>query len=364
MSATNEVVLVRLLQQLNEAALSAPSWEPALKTLCESLGSLRATLCVFDEHGRRCAACVSWCNETATLGHCCDRRSEEGCALLTALLSGGERSALASPRGLSVTELWREGSRRAFLLLSRLSNHTGAPAAPVDSTVLAPLLPFLRHSFQTALRVDSGERRNTMLTETLEHSPVGVLLLDDLGRAEYVNPAAQGILDQADGLQLDPDRRLRAVREAEDRALRALVESALQPGAGRSGRGYLSVSRSSGRPPFCLALAPISHGRSALGTEHRGVRLFVSDPIARRDISAERLQQLFRLTPKEALLAEQLTHGATLAEAASAVGIAEKTARIHLQGLFRKTATRRQVDLLRVLLASSGLRASAPEGDA
>ena len=51
-----------------------------------------------------------------------------------------------------------------------------------------------------------------------------------------------------------------------------------------------------------------------------------------------------------------------MTRAAAALGIAEKTARIHLQSLFRKTRTRRQVDLVRLLLAGPRLPPAGPTG--
>ncbi len=66
---------------------------------------------------------------------------------------------------------------------------------------------------------------------------------------------------------------------------------------------------------------------------------------------------LFRLTEREWELAALLVAGHSLESAASAMRISRNTARVHLQSVFAKTQTSRQMDLVRVLMT-----ASAPQG--
>jgi DNA-binding CsgD family transcriptional regulator len=58
------------------------------------------------------------------------------------------------------------------------------------------------------------------------------------------------------------------------------------------------------------------------------------------------LIQNFHLTPAEARLLQQLVSGASLHEAASALGIAEATARTHRNHIFTKIGVSRRSDLL------------------
>jgi DNA-binding CsgD family transcriptional regulator len=61
------------------------------------------------------------------------------------------------------------------------------------------------------------------------------------------------------------------------------------------------------------------------------------------------LQQLFALSPGQARLTTLLMTGRTVREAAPVLGITEGSARQYLSRVFRKTATNRQVDLIRVV---------------
>ena len=85
------------------------------------------------------------------------------------------------------------------------------------------------------------------------------------------------------------------------------------------------------------------------------VALFIADPDRDPDPGAEVFQDLYALTPKQAELAAWLVKGDTLKNAAAKMGISEKTARTHLEQIFRRTATRSQNELLRLLLATRTL---------
>lgn len=62
------------------------------------------------------------------------------------------------------------------------------------------------------------------------------------------------------------------------------------------------------------------------------------------------LRVIIGLTPAEARLASALLQGTSLDEAAAQLGVTRNTIRTQLRGLFIKTDTHRQSDLLRVLL--------------
>jgi DNA-binding CsgD family transcriptional regulator len=70
------------------------------------------------------------------------------------------------------------------------------------------------------------------------------------------------------------------------------------------------------------------------------------------EISIELLQRLFGLTRAEAAVTEKIAAGETLAEAASALMISQQTARTQLKAVFRKTNTRRQAELVKLVLST------------
>ena len=56
------------------------------------------------------------------------------------------------------------------------------------------------------------------------------------------------------------------------------------------------------------------------------------------------------LTSREASLAEPLARDVTLTNAAATLGITRENARVHLKRIFSKTETRRQAELVSLIL--------------
>lgn len=64
------------------------------------------------------------------------------------------------------------------------------------------------------------------------------------------------------------------------------------------------------------------------------------------------LKNRFGLTPAEVRLVLRLVSGDSLRSAASALGIKYETVRTHLKSIFQKTGTRRQAELVIVVIRS------------
>jgi len=363
-----------LLQCLCDAALDDVIWGRFLEALCRNTGSVEADLFVVDPLAKRYTSCIVCDLERGWIGQCDPEPGAEpvwteletvpatgtdvplpppllepnACPVGVAVALG---SAPPDPR-LWVTELWQYDDRQAFLALRR---QTDGAFQGEEEQRLEAVLPFLRRAFLVAYRLETGERRNAMLLRAVEHGSTGVVLLEAHGQIVYANGAAREILTQEDGLLRDGSR-LRALRESDNEALQALLHGAIgpAPSAQRASGGVISVPRPSGRTPYSVVAVPVSLRPTVLRRDEAVATVFISDPMTLCEVDGPHIRQLYHLTPREVRLAVLLAGGTTVADAAQALGIAEKTTRIHLQGLFRKTGTRRQVDLVRLLLASPG----------
>jgi DNA-binding CsgD family transcriptional regulator len=113
----------------------------------------------------------------------------------------------------------------------------------------------------------------------------------------------------------------------------------------------LEIPRPSGRPPLISTVMPLgveNSERLLMPPAHAIV--FVKQPEDKPRLDLGRLANIFGLSPRQAALTGLLAQGATLADAAAALGIGFETARWHLRTTFDKTGTRRQVDLVRLVL--------------
>ena len=81
--------------------------------------------------------------------------------------------------------------------------------------------------------------------------------------------------------------------------------------------------------------------------------LFVTDPERPQEAPAELLRRLYGLTSAGAPVLEALVAGNSLKRAAARLGIAYETARSHVKSVLDKTNTRRQVDVVKLVLSTS-----------
>ncbi len=195
-------------------------------------------------------------------------------------------------------------------------------------------------------RLAQAQRRAGDLEDAIEHLETGLILLDGLGRARFVNAAARHLL--GDGLELGRDRRPTATRPAERPRLAALLAAAAM---GRSS-GPLLLARARGGPPLHLDAVPI-RGRgptadtlsAAAGTRH-GIMLLLRDtaPSAPAGI-AEQLRQL-GLSPAQARVAELVGQGLAPSDVAETLGLGIATVRTHLKAINAVLGLARQGELV------------------
>jgi len=174
----------------------------------------------------------------------------------------------------------------------------------------------------------------------------GVLLLDPTGGILFANRAAEEILSAQHGLRR-ANGSLHAERVEEIERLRALI--AAPDGAPEGATAYpVAFSRRETRLPltgFVVPLAPAADQEPA-------AILFVTDPDCEHRIRQDALQLQFGLTRAESTIALAILSGDGLAAAARRLGVFTTTARTHLDNVFRKTGTRRQAQLVHLILQS------------
>lgn len=147
-------------------------------------------------------------------------------------------------------------------------------------------------------------------------------------------------------LWLDGDRV--ASSSHADRLARALADARLH------GRAVLSLPRPD-RLPLMLRLQPASRPPAAASTADAHWWLWLRDP----DLEAPDgmlLRELFGLTPTEARVACLLARGDDSAGIAAALGVRTNTVQIHIKSLLAKTETRRQAQLVALLLRSVAMQ--------
>jgi DNA-binding CsgD family transcriptional regulator len=218
------------------------------------------------------------------------------------------------------------------------------PFGSAEFEVLQILAPHLKRAFQVQRRLAASWQRN----EALDRLRDGVVLVDRGARVLFANAAAEDLLKDKDGLRTDRGL-LTAPFAAQTAALRALI-------AGQG--GSLSLPRPR-RAPLGIVVVPMRGEASWLIRDQPAALVFLADADGDAAPPDQRLQAMFGLTRAQAALAREIARGEGLDAAAERLGIARATARTHLADVFAKTGTRRQAELVRLLLRiSPGLRDS------
>lgn len=176
-----------------------------------------------------------------------------------------------------------------------------------------------------------------------------VMVLDVRGRVAYRNAAAKALLASDAGLSLvrGIDRNWRLCDATVLDAIRQVTGFGAR---GRCGQRTVVIPSHDCGARLVLHIQRCPPTRSLSGP-HAVVR--IHDPLASGDggLEAGVLRQSFDLTEVEAEVAMALAQGMNPAEISRQRGVSRTTTAFHLRNLFAKTGTRRQPELVRVLLA-------------
>lgn len=210
-------------------------------------------------------------------------------------------------------------------------------------------LPWKKGTGETAREADL--QAHALAMETLDRLRLGVVLVGKDGSVSFVSRAARSILDEDDGLSLGPFG-LRSTDDLAAGRLRKLLPgpagSASEPG------GLVMVERSASRRPLSVLVTPLEPSPPGLPGPRAARAVFISDPEKVAGTSEEILKRLYGLTPAETGLVRELLQGRCVDEAAATLGVSVHTARSHLKRVFSKTSTRRQSELVLLLLSGPG----------
>lgn len=236
------------------------------------------------------------------------------------------------------------------------------PLGPADFELLDLLVPHLARAYLIHCRFGEARHERRALREVMDRLPSGVILLDKDSRAVFTNRSADQILSLDDGIRLEHGRP-RLAASQQDGAFQLLLAEAVQTRA-QHGRSYgrtLSVVRPSGRRSFATMVGPLLAPPTGTNLGEAVAILFVADPEGSQISTTEVLEGLYDLTPAEAELLRLLAEGHSLEEVAGRRGVTINTARSHLKQVFAKTDTRRQGELVRLVL--TGVASLGDDGE-
>ncbi len=187
------------------------------------------------------------------------------------------------------------------------------------------------------------------ITAALDRLGHGIALADADGRICHANRIARRLGEEGDGLRIR-DSQLTGVAMPEAQHLSEAFKCVAAGGPDVS----LRLRRPSGRRPLFMRVAAVGSPPAGQGSCSPTALVLITDPDTSMVPSRKLLTEIYALTAAESALTQMLLQGRNLGEAARALSVQVTTARKQLRSVFAKTGTRRQADLVRVLLQEVG----------
>jgi DNA-binding CsgD family transcriptional regulator len=233
-------------------------------------------------------------------------------------------------------------------LITAIREKEKGPCGEPELSLLRVLLPHLRraallHGELTSLRSQRAAMLGQM--DQLSHA---FLLIDGEKRVSYANAPARRIAEGPDGVRIERGF-LRAESAGDEDMLKKSVERLAKDRGAPLHR--LSIARSSGKSPYRLLLMPLpSSGTAPFGIALPEVAVLTFDTEFPHAPDPAGLQEWFGLTPAEARVADLLARGMSVDEIAGELGVSVETVRTHVRRTLSKTSTKRQGELISLIL--------------
>jgi DNA-binding CsgD family transcriptional regulator len=219
-----------------------------------------------------------------------------------------------------------------------------------DRRLMHALMPHLQRAVRLRRRIEDLEILKTRTGDALDHWTTAVFLVNPDARVILANRTAVDLLEQRDGLLVEHGMLITA-RSKDTVMLQRLIRQAVATTIDRNDHasGVMLIQRISGKCPLQILVAPSVREDIFFGTRGTAI-LFVSDPETQRT-QADVLRTLYGLTPAEAAVASLLAEGKSVKEIADRTTVRENTVRMHLKKIFDKTGTKRQAELVKIVLS-------------
>ncbi len=216
-------------------------------------------------------------------------------------------------------------------------------AEPADPNTQKEIESRIRHSLDEPSNIQS---------DMLNLLPIGVIMVDPLGRVLFLNKEASEILSQCEEITIDHGGNFLITNAARNKELRSAVIKATE------GKNEFCTALSLANSPSLQPLNLLVTSMPGFSTdEQRKVIVFITDSSRHRPPEQSVLRQLYDLTQAEAKIVRALLQGLKVDEAAMDLGISVSTVRSHLKRIFSKTGTNSQSGLIRLVMTGPAIMA-------
>ena len=236
---------------------------------------------------------------------------------------------------------------------SMINIRTDASYGKVDEQMrlrLAELVPHLQRAIAIGRLFDQYKATEGALTTTLDHVEAAVFLVDAAGAITFANEPAKKLIEDA-VLVREQNGVLRAVAPETDRILRDTFAAAANGDASLGMRGVEVPLTNAKDDAWFAHILPLTSGRrqQAGQANHAVAAVFIRKVAPNAPLPLEVIATRYKLLPSEVRVLDALAKVQGVRERADQLGISQATVKTHLHNLFRKTGTKRQGELLKLV---------------
>jgi DNA-binding CsgD family transcriptional regulator len=216
------------------------------------------------------------------------------------------------------------------------------------------LMPHMRRGLLIAKSMALSKAESATFTDTLDGLRTGVFFLDARQRIVHANKSGHAMLAKGRFLRMASGR-LAANEPNAKKTLDRGIEMAAKGDPALGGSGLTVPLQTSDGDPYVAYLLPLTSGeRRRAGTMYESVAaLFIHRAVPEVSSSSEIMAIRYKLTPMELNVLFAIVEVGGVPEVAEELGIAQSTVKTHLLRVFAKTGTRRQADLVKLIVGFS-----------
>ena len=191
--------------------------------------------------------------------------------------------------------------------------------------------------------------------DALDHLPLAAIIVDRKATVLYSNTRADVIIKRSDGLTINAESRLETMSQIQTNELDKMIgnSSTISRLSQSEAGNTTKISRIGTEVCYEVQVSPlVAEDYIGLTNPPRAL-ILISDPLDMATLPQQSLVDLYGLTPTEAKITSLIVKGTSVQNIAVELSISVYTVRQHLKGVFRKTATASQSDLVRLVLSGT-----------
>lgn len=216
-------------------------------------------------------------------------------------------------------------------------------------------LELLYPHFRRAMRIQKEfyklRSQQHVLQEALGQLSLGLITLDAEGYVDYCNPIANELLINHMGLKINPQNKVQAYIQTENKQLQQLLNLVATKGNSKKGSCPQVIALHHPEQKQAIHVTVALLKASQAPNAQRKMALYLSVPHSPFNISADVLHTLYTLTPAESGVAIALLNGLSLTQISQNNRVSIETVRSQLKSIFTKMGVKKQQEVIRVLLS-------------